>query len=60
MSSFALTLYVLIWPAIAGAVMLTLCVSLWRDMRKAKREGTDLVRMFDGVAAASPAATQIV
>ena len=41
MSSFALTLYVLIWPA--GAVMLTLCVSLWRDMRKAKREGTDLV-----------------
>ncbi|MEJ3575845.1 putative transporter small subunit [Pseudomonas fragi] len=43
MSSIALTLYVLIWPAIAGAVMLTLCVSLWRDMRKAKREGTDLV-----------------
>jgi len=43
MSSFALTLYVLIWPTIAAAVMITLCVSLYRDMRKAKRDGTDLV-----------------
>ncbi|MBW3503151.1 MULTISPECIES: putative transporter small subunit [unclassified Pseudomonas] len=43
MSSFALTAYVLIWPAIAAVVMLTLCVSLWRDMRKARRDGTDLV-----------------
>ncbi|MFI8336975.1 hypothetical protein SAMN04490203_3098 [Pseudomonas taetrolens] len=43
MSSFALTLYVLIWPAIAAAVMITLCVSLYRDMRKAKRDGTDLL-----------------
>ncbi|SEF04889.1 putative transporter small subunit [Pseudomonas deceptionensis] len=43
MSSFALTVYVLIWPVIAAAVMLTLCVSLWRDVRKAKRDGTDLV-----------------
>ena len=43
MSSFALTAYVLIWPAIAATVMVTLCVSLWRDMRKARRDGTDLV-----------------
>ncbi|WP_219856434.1 putative transporter small subunit [Pseudomonas capeferrum] len=43
MSSFALTLYVLIWPVIAAAVLITLCVSLYRDMRKAKRDGTDLV-----------------
>jgi len=43
MSGFALTLYVLIWPVIAAAVMITLCVSLYRDMRKAKRDGTDLV-----------------
>ncbi|MFC6335288.1 putative transporter small subunit [Pseudomonas karstica] len=43
MSSFALTLYVLIWPVIAAVVMITLCVSLYRDMRKAKRDGTDLV-----------------
>lgn len=43
MSSFALTLYVLIWPVVAATVMITLCVSLYRDMRKAKRDGTDLV-----------------
>lgn len=46
MSSFALTLYVLIWPAIAGAAVmapLTRLSARWRDMRKAKREGTDLV-----------------
>jgi len=43
MSSFALTLYVLSSPAIAAAVMITLCVSLYRDMRKAKRDGTDLL-----------------
>jgi hypothetical protein len=43
MSSIALTLYVLIWPAIAALVMITLCVSLYRDMRKARRNGTDLV-----------------
>jgi cytochrome oxidase assembly protein ShyY1 len=43
MSSFALTLYVLIWPAIAAVVMIILCVSLYRDYRKAKREGAELV-----------------
>ena len=43
MSSYALTFYVLIWPVIAAGVMLTLCVSVWRDLRKAKREGTELV-----------------
>ena len=43
MSSYALTLYVLIWPVIAAGVMLTLCVSVWRDLRKAKSEGTELV-----------------
>ncbi|KAI2694350.1 MULTISPECIES: putative transporter small subunit [unclassified Pseudomonas] len=43
MSSFALTLYVLIWPVIAAGVMITLCVSVYRDIRKARRDGTDLV-----------------
>lgn len=43
MSSYALTLYVMIWPVIAAGVMITLCVSVYRDMRKAKRDGTDLV-----------------
>lgn len=43
MSNYALTLYVLIWPLIAAGVMITLCVSVYRDMRKARRDGTDLV-----------------
>ena len=43
MSSYALTLYVMIWPVIAAGVMITLCVSVFRDMRKARRDGTDLV-----------------
>ena len=43
MSPFYLTLYVLVWPVIAAIVMAVLCVSLFRDIRKARREGTDLV-----------------
>ena len=43
MSSYAVTLYVMIWPVIAAGVMITLCVSVYRDMRKARRDGTDLV-----------------
>ncbi len=43
MSHFYLTLYVLVWPVIAAIVMGVLCVSLFRDIRKARREGTDLV-----------------
>ena len=43
MSSYALTLYVMIWPVIAAGVMITLCVSVYRDMRKARRDCTDLV-----------------
>jgi hypothetical protein len=33
----------MIWPVIAAGVMITLCVSVYRDMRKARRDGTDLV-----------------
>ncbi|MBU2895447.1 putative transporter small subunit [Vibrio pectenicida] len=43
MSSLALTLYVLIWPVMALSVMVLLCVSLYRDIRKAKKEGKELV-----------------
>ncbi|WP_339387708.1 putative transporter small subunit [Vibrio caribbeanicus] len=43
MSSLMLTLYVLMWPTIAAGVMVLLCVSLYKDMRKAKKEGTELV-----------------
>ena len=43
MSSLMLTLYVLMWPTIAAGVMVLLCVSRYKDMRKAKKEGTELV-----------------
>lgn len=43
MSSLALTVYVLIWPAMATIVLAVLCVGVFRDMRTAKRDGTDLV-----------------
>lgn len=38
-----LTLYVLIWPAIAAAVMVVLSVGVWRDLRLAKKNGQTLV-----------------
>ncbi|WP_284191541.1 putative transporter small subunit [Vibrio zhanjiangensis] len=43
MSSLALTFYVLIWPLLAFGIMVLLCVSLYRDICKAKKEGKDLV-----------------
>ena len=43
MSSFALTLYVLIWPAIAAVVMIILCVSLFRHYREDRRECAEVV-----------------
>lgn len=43
MSSFALTAYVLIWPAMAAIVLAVLCTSLFRDIRTARRTGVDLI-----------------
>jgi len=43
MSSIALTAYVLIWPTLAALVLALLCTALARDIREAKRNGTDLV-----------------
>lgn len=43
MSSFALTAYVLIWPVMATIVLAVLCTSLYRDIRAARRNGTDLI-----------------
>lgn len=43
MSTAALTAYVLVWPVIATAVLIVLCVALYRDMRAARRDGTELV-----------------
>lgn len=43
MSSIALTAYVLVWPAMAAAILALLCFGLMHDIREAKRNGTDLV-----------------
>ncbi|WP_240314528.1 putative transporter small subunit [Vibrio tetraodonis] len=43
MSSLALTLYVLVWPLMALGIMILLCVSLYKDMCKAKKEGKEMV-----------------
>ena len=43
MSTFALTVYVLIWPVLSTLVLVTLCVALIRDIRAAKKDGESLV-----------------
>lgn len=43
MSTFGLTVYVLIWPVLSSLVLLTLCAALVFDVRKAKKDGTSLV-----------------
>lgn len=43
MSTFALTLYVLIWPVIAAGVMLVLTIGVWHDLREAKKNGDTMV-----------------
>ncbi|MDY0207367.1 MAG: putative transporter small subunit [Pseudomonas sp.] len=43
MSTFGLTVYVLIWPVLSSLVLITLCTALVFDMRKAKKDGKSLV-----------------
>lgn len=43
MSTFGLTVYVLIWPVLSSLVLLTLCTALLFDIRQAKKDGTSLV-----------------
>jgi hypothetical protein len=43
MTTFWITAYILVWPAIAAVVMALLCVSIVRDLRRAREDGTDLV-----------------
>jgi len=43
MSTFGLTVYVLIWPVLSALVLVTLCTALVFDIRKAKKNGTTLV-----------------
>lgn len=43
MKTFILTVYVLIWPVMAAGVLAVLSRGVWRDMRRAKRNGEHLV-----------------
>lgn len=43
MSHLGLTIYVLIWPVLAAAVLLLLTVGVVSDIRRAKRRNEDLV-----------------
>lgn len=43
MSTFGLTVYVLVWPVLSSLVLITLCTALVFDIRKAKKEGKSLV-----------------
>ncbi|MCT9812768.1 putative transporter small subunit [Acidovorax sp. Be4] len=43
MNTSLLTLYVLVWPALAAIVLLVLSGGVWHDMRAAKARGESLV-----------------
>lgn len=40
---YLLTLYILIWPVISVGVLTVLIVSLFKDMRAARRDGKSMV-----------------
>lgn len=43
MNVTALSIYILIWPVLSVGVLALLLVSLFRDIRNAKREGRDML-----------------
>ena len=43
MQSLFLTLYVLMWPAIAAVVLAVISTAFIREIRQAKREDRDLI-----------------
>lgn len=43
MSTFWLTVYILIWPVIAAGVFLTLCGALVYDIKTSRKQGRTLV-----------------
>lgn len=38
-----LTLYILIWPVIAAAVLYVICSAFFKEWRQARRDADDLV-----------------
>lgn len=43
MNTTILTIYVLMWPVMSALVLLALILGVWRDVRKARKEGEHLV-----------------
>ncbi len=43
MSITALTVYVLIWPAIVAVVLAVICVAFYKEYRAAKDRGEDII-----------------
>ena len=43
MSTFWLTVYVMMWPVLSTLVLITLCAALVLDIRRAKKDGETLV-----------------
>nr|WP_209019987.1 putative transporter small subunit [Allopusillimonas soli] len=35
--------YILVWPAISAAVLVVLLVALWRDLRRARKSGKEMI-----------------
>ncbi|MEZ2720271.1 putative transporter small subunit [Paenalcaligenes hominis] len=43
MNLTALSIYILIWPVMSAGILVLLLVSLFRDIRAAKREGREML-----------------
>jgi hypothetical protein len=43
MSTFWITAYILVWPVIAAGVLAVLLAAIVRDLRHARREGTEIL-----------------
>lgn len=43
MSITALTVYVLIWPAIVAVILAVICLGFYKEWRQAKDEGRDII-----------------
>lgn len=43
MSIPALTVYILIWPAIVAVILAVICFAFYKEWRAAKEEGEDII-----------------
>lgn len=43
MNSTALSAYILVWPIISAGILLLLIIALVRDLRRARRDGDEMI-----------------